>query len=56
MPSLLVIKRLAAALEPTMAHLMEELELPGETAEPEPASRSVPANAPVKKRTKKGGP
>jgi transcriptional regulator with XRE-family HTH domain len=56
MPSLLVIKTLAAALETTMASLMEELEQSGETAEPQPASRPSPSKLPVKKTTKKGTP
>jgi hypothetical protein len=39
MPTLQVIKKLAAALETTMASLMEELERPADEA---PAERELP--------------
>jgi hypothetical protein len=46
MPSLQVIKKLAAALETTMASLMEELERPEEEAPPEgrPRRKGRPAS------------
>jgi transcriptional regulator with XRE-family HTH domain len=42
MPSLLVIKKLAAALGTTMADLMRELEQEGGSAPDEPAAKGAP--------------
>lgn len=54
MPSLLVIKKLASALETTMASLMEELErLPEEPAGDASVGQSSPSTTPTKKATRK---
>ncbi len=54
MPSLLVIKKLAAALETTMAVLMDELERPPvEPAGDESVGQSSPSTTPTKKATRK---
>lgn len=53
MPSLLVIKKLAAALETTMASLMQELEQRPEPPDGEQASRPSPAKTPAKKGAKR---
>ncbi len=54
MPSLLVIKKLAAALETTMAVLMEELERPpADPAGDEAVGQSSPSTTPNKKATRK---
>jgi transcriptional regulator with XRE-family HTH domain len=54
MPSLLVIKKLAGALETTMASLMEELERPEPASEQKGASRGVGSqSSPLKSGAKK---